>query len=110
MGDYKQFNKTLKQKKMSEKKKKPGILTQKYDMTFLKKVNDIEVWAISELAKLYDVDEESLPVELDLHEIVELENDEERTEEIKDVLKGCPKDITSFIAEVLAKIRALPPH
>eukprot|EP00612_Vaucheria_litorea_P007235 CAMPEP_0171479118 /NCGR_PEP_ID=MMETSP0946-20130122/5201_1 /TAXON_ID=109269 /ORGANISM="Vaucheria litorea, Strain CCMP2940" /LENGTH=93 /DNA_ID=CAMNT_0012009921 /DNA_START=28 /DNA_END=309 /DNA_ORIENTATION=+ len=89
------------------KKAKPGVLTQKYDMGTLKKLNELEDWAFGELAKnFYDCSQEDLDVELDIHEVHGLSEDERR-DKLKQLLVKSPKDVGPFIDDLLKKMNEI---
>jgi hypothetical protein len=45
------------------------VLTQKYNMAVLKKLSELDQQLVAWLCKMFEVEEEDIPVEIDLHEI-----------------------------------------
>eukprot|EP00301_Raphidiophrys_heterophryoidea_P014881 c23355_g1_i1.p1 GENE.c23355_g1_i1~~c23355_g1_i1.p1 ORF type:complete len:109 (+),score=20.84 c23355_g1_i1:49-327(+) len=89
---------------MSSKKHPAGVLTQKYDMGKLKKLNEIEVWSAVRLSEIYGAPEDALPVEIDIHELVDLETKDQRTTRLEKLLNKAPHDTHSFIEELVERV------
>ncbi|TSL40994.1 Protein phosphatase 1 regulatory subunit 14B [Bagarius yarrelli] len=88
--------------------RKQGRVTVKYDRKELRKRLNLEEWIIDQLTDLYDCEEEAIPeLEIDVDELLDMENDEDRAARVKDLLVDCYKPTEDFVVELLDKIRGM---
>ncbi|KAF5902486.1 protein phosphatase 1 regulatory subunit 14B-like, partial [Clarias magur] len=72
--------------------RKQGRVTVKYDRKELRKRLNLEEWIIDQLTELYDCEEEAIPeLEIDVDELLDMQNDEDRAARVKDLLVDCYK-------------------
>ncbi|KAK3546687.1 hypothetical protein QTP70_031389 [Hemibagrus guttatus] len=88
--------------------RKQGRVTVKYDRKELRKRLNLEEWIIDQLTELYDCEEEAIPeLEIDVDELLDMQNDEDRAARVKDLLVDCYKPTEDFVVELLDKIRGM---
>ncbi|XP_030638060.1 protein phosphatase 1, regulatory (inhibitor) subunit 14Aa [Chanos chanos] len=82
-------------------------VTVKYNRKELQKRLDVETWIQDSLDQLYDGMEEHMPDEVDIDELLDLPNDEQRTKKLQEVLGGCINNTQAFISELLVKVQGV---
>ncbi|XP_031349630.1 protein phosphatase 1 regulatory subunit 14C isoform X1 [Photinus pyralis] len=103
--------------KSEVKERREKFLTAKYgnhQMSLIRKRLAVEMWLYEELKKLYttpqtvgDVNDE---VEVDIDELLDMDNDEERRRHLQTLLIGAKKsqhDVKKFINDLLDKAKTL---
>ncbi|CAM9654061.1 unnamed protein product [Choristocarpus tenellus] len=85
--------------------------TGKYNMSILKEIAQVEVEALHELVVMYKVeDEDELPIEFDIHELMDLDKVDRRPC-LEKALESCPGNgRQEFIDKVLERIAVLNPR
>ncbi|XP_051511041.1 protein phosphatase 1 regulatory subunit 14B-like [Myxocyprinus asiaticus] len=85
-----------------------GKLTVKYDRKDQQRRLDIEEWIDSQLHLLFDCEEDDIPqLEIDIDELLELSDCEQRSELQVDFLCDCGKPNEDFIDGLLYRIKGL---
>uniref|UniRef100_G1TVU9 Protein phosphatase 1 regulatory subunit 14 n=1 Tax=Oryctolagus cuniculus TaxID=9986 RepID=G1TVU9_RABIT len=69
--------------------KRHARVTVKYDRRELQRRLDVEKWIDGRLEELYRGREAAMPDEVNIDELLELENEEERSRKIQGLLKSC---------------------
>ncbi|XP_069314004.1 protein phosphatase 1 regulatory subunit 14A isoform X1 [Eulemur rufifrons] len=87
--------------------KRHARVTVKYDRRELQRRLDVEKWIDGRLEELYRGREADMPDEVNIDELLELENEDERGRKIQGLLKSCTNPTEDFIRELLAKLRGL---
>ncbi|XP_076128727.1 protein phosphatase 1 regulatory subunit 14C [Alosa pseudoharengus] len=88
--------------------KKQGKVTVKYDRKELRKRLILEEWIIEQLSELYDCEEEEMPeVEIDIDDLLEVNNEDERAVKLQESLTDCYKPTEDFVRELLGRIRGM---
>ncbi|XP_028676649.1 protein phosphatase 1 regulatory subunit 14C [Erpetoichthys calabaricus] len=88
--------------------KKQGKVTVKYDRKELRKRLILEEWIIEQLSELYDCEEEEMPeVEIDIDDLLDVSNDDERATKLQESLVDCYKPTEEFVKELLSRIRGM---
>ncbi|XP_023662402.1 protein phosphatase 1 regulatory subunit 14C [Paramormyrops kingsleyae] len=88
--------------------KKHGKVTVKYDRKELRKRLVLEEWIIEQLSELYDCEEEEMPeVEIDIDDLLEVNNEDERALKLQESLIDCYKPTEEFVKELLGRIRGM---
>uniref|UniRef100_A0A8C0KZM3 Protein phosphatase 1 regulatory subunit 14 n=1 Tax=Canis lupus dingo TaxID=286419 RepID=A0A8C0KZM3_CANLU len=84
--------------------KRHARVTVKYDRRELQRRLDVEKWIDGRLEELYRGREADMPDEVNIDELLELENEEDRSRKIQVGPLPCPQD---FVQELLVKLRSL---
>ncbi|XP_037675920.1 protein phosphatase 1 regulatory subunit 14A isoform X1 [Choloepus didactylus] len=87
--------------------KRHSRVTVKYDRRELQRRLDVEKWIDGRLEELYRGREADMPDEVNIDELLELENEEDRRRKIQGLLKSCMNPTEDFVQELLAKLRGL---
>ncbi|KAM9038453.1 protein phosphatase 1 regulatory subunit 14A [Sarcophilus harrisii] len=87
--------------------KRHARVTVKYDRRELQRRLDVEKWIDGRLEELYQGREEDMPDEVNIDELLELENEEERSRKIQGILKSCRNPTEDFTKELVLKLRGL---
>uniref|UniRef100_A0A1A8LM84 Protein phosphatase 1, regulatory (Inhibitor) subunit 14C n=2 Tax=Nothobranchius TaxID=28779 RepID=A0A1A8LM84_9TELE len=88
--------------------KRQGKVTVKYDRKELRKRLLLEEWIIEKLSDLYDCEEEEMPeVEIDIDDLLEINNDDDRAIKLQESLIDCDKPTEDFVHELLGRIRGM---
>jgi len=100
--------------KVEVKKRREKFLTAKYgshQMSLIRKRLAVEMWLYEELQKLSALANLSEDFEVDIDELLDIDNDDERRHHVKDSLsklhQQCPKDLERFVEELLEKSKTL---
>ncbi|XP_062326069.1 protein phosphatase 1 regulatory subunit 14B [Osmerus eperlanus] len=87
--------------------RKLGKLTVKYNRKDLQRRLDIEEWIDGQLHLLLDCEEEEIPeLEIDIDELLELPDEEQRAR-LHELLLGCGKPKEDFINGLLYRMKGL---
>ncbi|XP_018324865.2 protein phosphatase 1 regulatory subunit 14B [Agrilus planipennis] len=100
------------------KERREKFLTAKYgnhQMSLIRKRLAVEMWLYEELKKLYETspkieDCNSEEVEVDIDELLDMDNDEQRRRHLQSLLTGAKKsqnDVKKFINDLLDKAKTL---
>ncbi|KAF4085999.1 hypothetical protein AMELA_G00101670 [Ameiurus melas] len=82
-------------------------VTVKYNRKELQRRLDVEKWIDTGLDELYLGREEHMPEEVNIDELLDLQNDEERTKRLQDILHSCNTNTEVFIKELVLKLHGL---
>ncbi|XP_062833521.1 protein phosphatase 1 regulatory subunit 14C [Anolis carolinensis] len=85
-----------------------GKVTVKYDRKELRKRLVLEEWIVEQLGQLYGCEEEEMPdVEIDIDDLLDAANEEERAIKLQEALVDCYKPTEDFIKELLTRIKGM---
>ncbi|XP_075393453.1 protein phosphatase 1 regulatory subunit 14A [Tenrec ecaudatus] len=87
--------------------KRHARVTVKYDRRELQRRLDVEKWIDGRLEELYRGREADMPDEVNIDDLLELENEEDRSRKIQGLLKACKNPTEDFVQELLGKLRGL---
>ncbi|XP_012882386.1 PREDICTED: protein phosphatase 1 regulatory subunit 14C [Dipodomys ordii] len=91
-----------------QRRHQQGKVTVKYDRKELRKRLVLEEWIVEQLGQLYGCEEEEMPdVEIDIDDLLDADNEEERAVKLQEALVDCYKPTEEFIKELLSKIRGM---
>ncbi|CAM4535087.1 unnamed protein product [Lepidochelys olivacea] len=91
-----------------QRRHQQGKVTVKYDRKELRKRLVLEEWIVEQLGQLYGCEEEEMPdVEIDIDDLLDATNEEERAIKLQEVLVDCYKPTEEFIRELLTRIRGM---
>nr|XP_032811639.1 protein phosphatase 1 regulatory subunit 14B-like [Petromyzon marinus] len=83
-------------------------VTVKYNRKELQKRLDLEEWIDERLHLLYDCDEEEMPeLEIDIDQLLDMNTDEERAEQLREILQECCSSSEEFVLELLSRIKGM---
>ncbi|NXN91526.1 PP14C phosphatase, partial [Rhinopomastus cyanomelas] len=93
---------------VQQRRHQQGKVTVKYDRKELRKRLVLEEWIVEQLGKLYGCEEEEMPdVEIDIDDLLDAANEEERALKLQETLVDCYKPTEEFIKELLTRIRGM---
>ncbi|XP_071405432.1 protein phosphatase 1 regulatory subunit 14C [Pithys albifrons albifrons] len=93
---------------VQQRRHQQGKVTVKYDRKELRKRLVLEEWIVEQLGELYGCEEEEMPeVEIDIDELLDAANEEERALKLQETLVDCYKPTEEFIKELLSRIRGM---
>ncbi|XP_042543896.1 protein phosphatase 1 regulatory subunit 14C isoform X2 [Dipodomys spectabilis] len=96
------------QQQQQQRRHQQGKVTVKYDRKELRKRLVLEEWIVEQLGQLYGCEEEEMPdVEIDIDDLLDADNEEERAVKLQEALVDCYKPTEEFIKELLSKIRGM---
>ncbi|XP_068187154.1 protein phosphatase 1, regulatory (inhibitor) subunit 14Aa [Antennarius striatus] len=84
--------------------KRHARVTVKYNRKELQKRLDVEKWIEDSLDQLYAGQEDDMPEEVNIDELIDLSDDEERVKKLQELLQKCSNDTETFIRELVAKL------
>ncbi|KAM9240814.1 protein phosphatase 1 regulatory subunit 14C [Leptosomus discolor] len=91
-----------------QRRHQQGKVTVKYDRKELRKRLVLEEWIVEQLGQLYGCEEEEMPdVEIDIDDLLDAANEEERALKLQETLVDCYKPTEEFIKELLTRIRGM---
>ncbi|XP_067398318.1 protein phosphatase 1 regulatory subunit 14C isoform X2 [Emydura macquarii macquarii] len=91
-----------------QRRHQQGKVTVKYDRKELRKRLVLEEWIVEQLGQLYGCEEEEMPdVEIDIDDLLDAANEEERAIKLQEALVDCYKPTEEFIRELLSRIRGM---
>ncbi|KAM7173028.1 protein phosphatase 1 regulatory subunit 14C [Macrochelys suwanniensis] len=91
-----------------QRRHQQGKVTVKYDRKELRKRLVLEEWIVEQLGQLYGCEEEEMPdVEIDIDDLLDATNEEERAIKLQEALVDCYKPTEEFIRELLTRIRGM---
>ncbi|XP_051950655.1 protein phosphatase 1, regulatory (inhibitor) subunit 14Aa [Xyrauchen texanus] len=85
--------------------KRQARVTVKYNRKELQKRLDVEKWIDEALDKLFEG--KDMPEEVNIDDLLDLPNDEERAQKLQVILQTCTSCTKAFIAELLQKLHGL---
>ncbi|KAM6355370.1 PP14C phosphatase, partial [Podargus strigoides] len=93
---------------VQQRRHQQGKVTVKYDRKELRKRLVLEEWIVEQLGQLYGCEEEEMPdVEIDIDDLLDAANEEERALKLQETLVDCYKPTEEFIKELLTRIRGM---
>ncbi|NXB31745.1 PP14C phosphatase, partial [Eulacestoma nigropectus] len=95
---------------VQQRRHQQGKVTVKYDRKELRKRLRLvlEEWIVEQLGQLYGCEEEEMPdVEIDIDDLLDAANEEERALKLQETLVDCYKPTEEFIKELLTRIRGM---
>ncbi|XP_064365231.1 protein phosphatase 1 regulatory subunit 14C isoform X1 [Dromaius novaehollandiae] len=93
---------------VQQRRHQQGKVTVKYDRKELRKRLVLEEWIVEQLGQLYGCEEEEMPdVEIDIDDLLDAANEEERALKLQEALVDCYKPTEEFIKELLTRIRGM---
>uniref|UniRef100_A0A3P9HM17 Protein phosphatase 1 regulatory subunit 14A n=1 Tax=Oryzias latipes TaxID=8090 RepID=A0A3P9HM17_ORYLA len=87
--------------------KRHARVTVKYNRRELQRRLDVEKWIDESLDRLYRGQEEEMPEEVNIDELLDLPSDRERAQRLQDLLQKCRNSTEVFIKELLVKLHGV---
>ncbi|XP_033834472.1 protein phosphatase 1, regulatory (inhibitor) subunit 14Aa [Periophthalmus magnuspinnatus] len=87
--------------------KRQARVTVKYNRKELQRRLDVEKWIDECLDQLYSGQESDMPEEVNIDELIEMPNDEERVKKLQEVFQKCHNNTESFIQELVVKLEGM---
>ncbi|XP_070699865.1 protein phosphatase 1, regulatory (inhibitor) subunit 14Aa [Pempheris klunzingeri] len=87
--------------------KRHARVTVKYNRKELQKRLDVEKWIDDSLDRLYSGQEDDMPEEVNIDDLIDLPNDEERVKKLQKLLQKCSNNTETFIRELVAKLEGV---
>ncbi|XP_028321702.1 protein phosphatase 1, regulatory (inhibitor) subunit 14Aa [Gouania willdenowi] len=84
--------------------KRHARVTVKYNRKELQRRLDVEKWIDDCLDRLYAGQESNMPEEVNLDELIDLPNNEERRKKLQELLQKCTESTEAFIRQLLTKL------
>ncbi|XP_022060247.1 protein phosphatase 1, regulatory (inhibitor) subunit 14Aa [Acanthochromis polyacanthus] len=84
--------------------KRHARVTVKYNRKELQRRLDVEKWIEDSLDRLYAGQEGDMPEEVNIDDLIDLPNDEERVKRLQELLRKCSNSTEMFIKELVAKL------
>uniref|UniRef100_V9LJY3 Protein phosphatase 1, regulatory (Inhibitor) subunit 14A n=1 Tax=Callorhinchus milii TaxID=7868 RepID=V9LJY3_CALMI len=82
-------------------------VTVKYDRRGLQHRLDVEKWIEDSVCQLYREQEDEMPEEVNIDDLLELETDQERTNQLQILFASCNRTTDVFIGELVTKLEGL---
>nr|XP_046267509.1 protein phosphatase 1, regulatory (inhibitor) subunit 14Aa isoform X2 [Scatophagus argus] len=86
--------------------KRHARVTVKYNRKELQRRLDVEKWIDESLDRLYS-GQTDMPEEVNIDDLIDLPNDEERIRKLKEILQKCSRNTEAFIRELVAKLEGV---
>ncbi|XP_008295588.1 protein phosphatase 1, regulatory (inhibitor) subunit 14Aa [Stegastes partitus] len=87
--------------------KRHARVTVKYNRKELQRRLDVEKWIDDSLDRLYAGQESDMPEEVNIDDLIDLPNDEERVRTLQELLRKCNNSTEMFIKELVAKLEGV---
>ncbi|KAI3373377.1 hypothetical protein L3Q82_006391 [Scortum barcoo] len=87
--------------------KRHARVTVKYNRRELQKRLDVEKWIDESLDQLYSGQEGEMPEEVNIDDLIDLPNDEERVKKLQELLQKCNNNTETFIRELVTKLEGV---
>ncbi|XP_034746555.1 protein phosphatase 1, regulatory (inhibitor) subunit 14Aa [Etheostoma cragini] len=87
--------------------KRHARVTVKYNRKELQRRLDVEKWIDESLDRLYSGQGGDMPEEVNIDDLLDLPNDEERAKQLQELLQKCSNSTESFIRELLEKLEGV---
>ncbi|KAK2828889.1 hypothetical protein Q5P01_019923 [Channa striata] len=87
--------------------KRQARVTVKYNRKELQRRLDVEKWIDECLDRLYSGQEGDMPEEVNIDDLIDLPNDEEKVQKLKELLQKCRNSTEPFIRELVGKLHGL---
>lgn len=95
------------QERSGQLQKRQARVTVKYNRKELQKRLDVEKWIDESVDKLYLGQEVDMPEEVNIDDLIDLPNDEERVKKLQELLQNCTNKTQDFIQELVGKLEGL---
>ncbi|XP_071762292.1 protein phosphatase 1, regulatory (inhibitor) subunit 14Aa [Centroberyx gerrardi] len=87
--------------------KRQARVTVKYNRKELQRRLDVEKWIDESLDRLYSGKEDDMPDEVNIDDLIDLPNDEERVKKLQELLRKCSNNTEAFIRELVGKLEGV---
>ncbi|XP_075876075.1 protein phosphatase 1, regulatory (inhibitor) subunit 14Aa [Nelusetta ayraudi] len=87
--------------------KRHARVTVKYNRKELQRRLDMEKWIEDGLDQLYAGQEDDMPEEVNIDDLIDLPNDEERVRKLQELFQKCTSNTEAFIKELLGKLEGV---
>ncbi|KAM3868731.1 protein phosphatase 1, regulatory (inhibitor) subunit 14Aa [Diretmus argenteus] len=87
--------------------KRQARVTVKYNRKELQKRLDLEKWIDESLNRLYTGKEDDMPDEVNIDDLIDLPNDEQRVKNLQELLQNCCNNTEAFIRELVGKLEGV---
>ncbi|XP_035522741.1 protein phosphatase 1, regulatory (inhibitor) subunit 14Aa [Morone saxatilis] len=87
--------------------KRHARVTVKYNRKELQRRLDVEKWIDESLDRLYSGQESDMPEEVNIDDLIDLPNDEERIKKLQELLQKCSHNTEAFIRELVTKLEGV---
>ncbi|KAM9788715.1 protein phosphatase 1, regulatory (inhibitor) subunit 14Aa [Neosynchiropus ocellatus] len=87
--------------------KRHARVTVKYNRKELQRRLDVEKWIDDSLDQLYSGQEADMPDEVNIDDLIDLPNNEERVKQLQDLLQSCRNSTETFIKELVVKLEGV---
>ncbi|XP_040038992.2 protein phosphatase 1, regulatory (inhibitor) subunit 14Aa [Gasterosteus aculeatus] len=87
--------------------KRHARVTVKYNRKELQRRLDLEKWIDESLDRLYSGQEGEMPDEVNIDDLIDLPNDEERVKKLQELLRGSSSETETFIRELVTKLEGV---
>lgn len=87
--------------------KRHARVTVKYNRKELQRRLDVEKWIEDGLDRLYVGQEDDMPEEVNIDDLIDLPDDEERVRKLQELFQKCKSDTEAFIKELLGKLEGV---
>ncbi|XP_070774076.1 protein phosphatase 1, regulatory (inhibitor) subunit 14Aa [Enoplosus armatus] len=87
--------------------KRHARVTVKYNRKELQKRLDVEKWIDESLDRLFLGQEGDMPEEVNIDDLIDLPDDEERVNTLQKLLRKCSNDTETFVRELVAKLEGV---
>ena len=86
------------------KRKMNRTLTQRYDMSQMRKLQALEEKYMDHIAQLYGVDKDDLNIDLDILAVFNIIKDDEKKSKLQECLKDSPSSPEELISKLLEEM------
>lgn len=87
--------------------KRHARVTVKYNRKELQRRLDVEKWIDESLDRLYAGQEIDMPEEVNIDELIDLPNVEDRVKKLQELLQKCSNNTETFIRELVGKLEGV---
>ncbi|XP_057676350.1 protein phosphatase 1 regulatory subunit 14A-like [Corythoichthys intestinalis] len=87
--------------------KRHARVTVKYNRKELQRRLDVEKWIDERLDELYAGQEEDMPEEVNIDELIDLPDDVERVKKLQELFQTCNNTTETFIRELVEKLQGV---
>ncbi|XP_059208346.1 protein phosphatase 1, regulatory (inhibitor) subunit 14Aa [Centropristis striata] len=87
--------------------KRHARVTVKYNRKELQRRLDVEKWIDESLDRLYEGQGDDMPEEVNIDNLIDLPNEEERVKKLQELLQKCNNNTEGFIRELVAKLEGV---
>ncbi|XP_022601718.1 protein phosphatase 1 regulatory subunit 14A-like [Seriola dumerili] len=83
-------------------------VTVKYNRKELQRRLDVEKWIEESLDRLYSGQEADMPEEVNIDDLIDLPNVDQRVKKLQELLRKCSKNTEDFIRQLVEKLEGVP--